>query len=192
MLCTAGYAPLAGHAQLSGAAAQAESVDGVWGLRLAPQLTEQPMRAGEQPSVSAIADSVTATTDTDVSLKGHAQLRRGVSIVKGDALHYDVDTDKADAYGNVQLVQNGNVFDGPDAHIYLAANEGYISVPKYRFHLTGGWGSARRVDLLDKERSVVHHGTYSACQCESDPAWYVKASEFDMDTGTDEGIAHNG
>ncbi len=64
------------------------------------------------------------------------------------------------------LVQNGNVFDGPDAHVYLTANEGYISVPKYRFHLTGGWGSTRRVDsLLDKERSVVHHGTYSACQC---------------------------
>ncbi|MDP9649909.1 LPS-assembly protein LptD [Paraburkholderia caledonica] len=192
MLFTAGYIPLAGHAQLSGASAQPESVDGPWGLRLAPQLTEQPMRAEDRPAISAFADSVTATTDTDVSLKGHAQLRRDVSIVKGHALHYDVDVDKVDAYGNVQLVRGGNVFAGPDAHFYVDANEGYISVPQYRFHLTGGWGSARRIDLVDKERSVVHHGTYSTCQCESQPAWYVNASEFDIDTGTDEGIAHNG
>jgi len=192
MLFTAGYIPLAGHAQLSGASAQPESVDGPWGPRLAPQLTEQPMRAEDRPAISAFADSVTATTDTDVSLEGHAQLRRDVSIVKGDALHYDVDVDKADAYGNVQLVRDGNMFAGPDAHFYVDANEGYISVPKYRFHLTGGWGSARRIDLVDKERSVVHHGTYSTCQCESQPAWYMNASEFDIDTGTDEGIAHNG
>src|SRR3569833_2701774 len=84
------------------------------------------------------------------------------------------------------------MFAGPDAHFNVDANEGYISVPKYRFHLTGGWGSARRIDLVDKERSVVHHGTYSTCQCESQPAWYVNASEFDIDTGTDERIAHNG
>src|SRR3569833_950762 len=84
------------------------------------------------------------------------------------------------------------MFAGPDAHFYVDANEGYISVPKYRFHLTGGWGSARRFDLVDKERSVVHHGTYSTCQCESQPAWFVNASEFDFDTCSDEGIAHYG
>ncbi|KAE8757793.1 LPS assembly protein LptD [Paraburkholderia madseniana] len=192
MLGTAGCVPLAGYAQLVGASAIPEPLDGVWGLRLDPQLTEQPLRPGDKSVTSAIADSVTATTATDVSLKGHAQLRRYASIVKGDALHYDVDTDKADAFGQVRLVDNGNVFDGPDAHFYVEANEGYISVPKYRFHLTGGWGSAQRVDLVDNERTVVHHGTYSTCQCESEPAWYLKASEFDIDSGNDEGIAHNG
>ncbi len=192
MLGAAGCVPLAGYAQLAGTSAIPEPLDGVWGLRLDPQLTEHPLRVGDKPVTSAIADSVIATIGTDVSLKGHAQLRRYASIVKGDALHYDVDTDKADAYGQVQLVNDGNVFNGPDAHFYVEANEGTISVPKYRFHLTGGWGSAQRADLIDNERTVVHHGTYSTCQCESDPAWYLKASEFDMDTGNDEGIAHNG
>lgn len=192
MLGAAGCVPLAGYAQLAGAAAIPESLDGAWGLRLDPQLTEHPLLAGARLATSAMADSMTTTTGTDVSLKGNAQLRRYASIVKGDALHYDVDTDKADAYGHVQLVNDGNVFNGPDAHFYVDANEGTISVPKYRFYLTGGWGSAQRADLVDNERTVVHHGTYSTCQCESDPAWYLKASEFDMDTGNDEGIAHNG
>jgi LPS-assembly protein len=137
MLCAVGCVPLSGHAQLVGAAAIAEPLDGVWGFRLAPQLTEQPLRAGDKGATTAIGDSMTATTDTDVALKGHAQLRRYASIVKGDALHYDIDSDKADAYGHVQLVDNGDVFDGPDAHLFVDANEGTINVPKYRFHLTG-------------------------------------------------------
>jgi LPS-assembly protein len=192
MLYAAGCVPFTSHAQLSGAAAQAEPLDGVWSLRLAPQLGEQPLRAGDRPVTAVSGDSMTATTDTDVSLKGHAQLRRYASSVTGDALHYDIDSDKVDAYGHVHLVDNGDEFDGPDAHFYVEANEGTINVPKYRFHLTGGWGSAQRVHLLDHERTVVHHGTYSTCQCESTPGWYLKASEFDIDTGNDEGIAHNG
>ncbi|MFM0739325.1 LPS-assembly protein LptD [Paraburkholderia xenovorans] len=192
MLCAYGCVPVVVNAQLSGAAAQPERIDGIWSLRIAPQLDEQALPPGAKPAVAVAADSVTATTATDISLKGAAQLRQSASIVKGDALHYDVDRDKADAYGSVRLVNNGNVFDGPDAHLFVAANEGFISVPKYRFYLTGGWGSAQRVDLIDNERTVVRHGTYSACQCEDDPAWYLKASEFDIDSGEDEGIAHNG
>ena len=64
--------------------------------------------------------------------------------------------------------------------------------PKYHFNLTGGSGSAERVDMLDNERARVDHGTYTACACESDPAWYIKGTSFDFDTGADEGIAHNG
>ncbi|WP_091800379.1 LPS-assembly protein LptD [Burkholderia sp. WP9] len=192
MLCAAGCAPLAGYAQLAGTAAVPESLDGIWGLRLAPQLSEHPLRPGDKPVTSAIADSMTTTTGTNVSLKGHAQLRRPASIVEADALHYDVDRDKVDAYGHVRLADNGNVFDGPDAHFYVEANHGYISVPKYRFNLSGGWGSAERADVVDNERTIVYRGTYSTCQCESAPAWYLKASEFDIDNGNDEGIAHYG
>ncbi|MFP3607536.1 LPS-assembly protein LptD, partial [Paraburkholderia sp. SIMBA_053] len=46
--------------------------------------------------------------------------------------------------------------------------------------------------LLDNERSVFTRGTYTACQCAEDPAWYIKGSEFDFDTGADDGVAHNG
>ncbi len=192
VLCASGGMALPSHAQLSGNAALPEAMDGIWGLRLAPQISETPVPAGSSPATAALAESLTATTDTDVSLKGNAQLRRYAASVAGDALHYDVDSDKADAYGHVRIVDNGDVFVGPDAHLYVGANEGYINVPRYRFHLTGGWGSAERADLLDKERTVVHQGTYSTCNCEGSPGWYIKASEFDLDTGKDEGIAHNG
>jgi LPS-assembly protein len=186
-----GLMPAISHAQLSGAAAQPEPLDGAWSLRIAPQLEDHPPVAGQRPATFVLGDSTTGTADTDLAVKGAAELRQGVNIVKGDALHYDQDTDTADAYGHVVVSQSGTTFAGPEAHLQVEANEGFMPTPKYHFTMTGGSGSAERADLLDNERSVLTNGTYTACQCSSNPAWYIKGSEFDFDTGADEGVAHN-
>jgi LPS-assembly protein len=184
--------PALSHAQLVGAAAEPQPLDGPGNLRLAPQLEERPLRSGEQPATFLLGDKATGTTDEDMAAKGAAEVRRNVSVIKSDALHYDQDTDMADAYGNVRIIGNGNTFAGPEAHLKIEANEGFMTNPKYRFNLTGGSGSAERVDLIDNEQARVDHGTYTACECETDPAWYIKGTSFDFDTGAQEGIAHNG
>lgn len=180
------------QAQLTGAAAQAQSLDGPWGLRLAPQLEEHLLRSGDSAVIFGIADASYAVSDSGIALKGHGELRVGATLMKGDAVYYDADTDVADAYGNVHVVKNGDVFIGPEAHLTIDASQGYMVTPKYRFTMTGGSGHAQRIDIVDNDQSVVHRGTYTACQCADDPAWYVKATRFDMDNGTDTGVAHNG
>jgi LPS-assembly protein len=184
--------PALAHAQLAGAAAEPQPIDGPGNLRLAPQLEERPLRAGDQPATFLLGDTATGTTDEDMAAKGSAEVRRNVSVIKSDALHYDQDTDMADAYGNVRIISNGNTFVGPEAHLKVEANEGYMTNPKYRFNLSGGSGSAERAELMGNEQARVDHGTYTACECETDPAWYIKGSSFDFDTGSQEGIAHNG
>jgi LPS-assembly protein len=184
--------PVPTRAQLSGTAAQAESIDAPWGLRLAPEIGEHPLPAGASPAVFGIGESANGSEDRDMSLKGKGEIRRNNTIVKGDAVHYDVDSNKVDAYGHVHVVDDNDVFVGPEAHLRVDANEGYMTAPTYHFNLTGGSGSAERVDMIDNERSVVHRGTYTACQCADDPSWYLDASRFDIDSGTNEGIAHNG
>jgi LPS-assembly protein len=180
------------HAQLSGASAQPQSLDGPWGLRFAPQLEEHLLRAGESAVEFGLADMAYDVSDSGIALKGHGEIRVSATVVKGDAIYYDEDTDVADAYGNVHVVRNGDVFIGPEAHLRIDASEGYMTTPKYHFNLSGGSGQAQRIDIVDNERSVVHHGTYTTCQCADDPAWYVKASRFDIDTGTNTGVARNG
>ncbi|TKC86045.1 LPS-assembly protein LptD [Trinickia terrae] len=187
-----GLWPACAGAQLTGDAAGPQQLDGPWGLRLAPQIGEEALRPGDRPAVAAIANQATGTEDTDLSLKGAAELRRYDSVTTGASIHYDVDSDLVDGYGDVHLTRNGESFAGPEAHFRIDANEGYMSVPKYRFVMTGGWGSAQRADLLDAERSVLLDGTYSTCQCTSRPAWYVKASRLDIDNGSNEAVAHNG
>jgi LPS-assembly protein len=159
---------------------------------MAPQLEERTHSTGDQPATFVLGDEITGTASQDVSAKGSAQLRRDLSVIKSNALHYDQDTDMTDAYGDVRIFNSGNSFLGPEAHLKVEANEGYMTSPKYRFNLSGGSGNAERADLIDNNQMHVDHGTYTACSCEDDPAWYIKATTFDFDTEAEEGVAHNG
>lgn len=183
--------PALAHAQLVGEAAQPQPIDAPWGMQLAPQLEEHPLQAGQKPATFVLGDTTSGTTDQDLAAKGSAEVRRNTFVIKADALHYDQDTDMADAYGRVHLNNNGAVFAGPEAHMRVDSSEGYMTAPKYHFNVTGGSGSAERVDLLDSERSVFTKGTYTACSCTDNPAWYLKGTEFDFDTGADEGVVYN-
>jgi LPS-assembly protein len=191
LIAVPGLMPAVSHAQLSGAAAQPQPLDAPWGLRLAPQLEEHPLGPGSAPATFVIGDGAMGTADRDVSVKGAAELRRGVTVIKADAFHYDQDTDMADAYGGVRVIENGVLFAGPEAHLKVEATQGYMPLPKYHFNSNGGSGSAERVDMLDAERSEFTSATYTACACEK-PAWYIRGTRFDFDTGEDEGVAHNG
>lgn len=184
--------PALAHAQLAGEAAQPQPIDPPWGMQLAPQLEDHVLQPGQKPATFVLGDSTNGTTDQDMAVKGSAEVRRNTVVIKADALHYDQDTDMADAYGQVRMNNNGTTFAGPEAHMRVDSSEGFMTAPKYHFNVTGGSGSAERVDLLDNERSVFTKGTYTACACADDPAWYIKGSEFDFDTGADEGVAHNG
>lgn len=183
--------PALAHAQLVGEAAQPQPIDAPWGMQLAPQLEDHPLQASQKPATFVLGDTTSGTTDQDLAAKGSAEVRRNTFVIKADALHYDQDTDMADAYGQVHLNNNGAVFSGPEAHMRVDSSEGFMAAPKYHFNVTGGSGSAERVDLLDTERSVFTKGTYTACSCSDNPAWYLKGGEFDFDTGADEGVAYN-
>ncbi len=192
LLSVPGLMPALAHAQLGGDAAYPQPLDGPTSLRLAPQLEEHSLQSGQQPFSFLLGDKTTGTSNEDMAAKGSAEVRRTTTVIKADALHYDQDTDIADAFGNVRLINSGVSFAGPEAHLKMEANEGFMTNPKYHFVLTGGSGSAERADLIDNERARFDHGTYTACQCESNPAWYIKGSSFEFDTGSEEGIAHNG
>jgi LPS-assembly protein len=190
LIAVPGLLPAVSNAQLAGAAAQPQQIGGPWGLRLATQLEEHPLVPGHRPAIFVLGDRASGTSGQDMAAKGAAEIRRNVSVIKADALHYDQDTDMADAYGTVRVINNGVSFVGPEAHLKVEVVQGYMPTPKYRFNATGGSGSAKEVQLLDNERSIFQDATYTACQC-AKPAWYLKGSEFEFDTGADEGVAHN-
>ncbi|WP_254603204.1 LPS-assembly protein LptD [Burkholderia lata] len=185
-------APRDAAAQLQNAAAAPYRLADAWGLRIASQLVEHPLSAGQAATTFGIGAMATGTVDQDLSLHGNAELRRGESVVKADAIHYDADTDMTDAYGHVLVVHDGNAFAGPDAHLRLDSVEGTMTSPHYRFNLTGGSGSGACVDLLDDSREVVYDGTYTTCHCTKDPAWYLSASRLDLDNEAGVGVAHDG
>lgn len=202
VMAWAGAVPFAAQAQLAGAAAQPVQLGGPWGLRLSTQLQAHLLAAGDTPASFTLSDYLTGSGDQNVSAQGHAELRRGPGIVKGDTIHYDLDTNQADAYGHALVVNDGNRFLGPEAHLKVDANEGFMLKPYYYFNQSGGSGHANRVDLLDPDRSRFKDAYYTACACvnpanpanndkTTKPAWYMTATTFEMDTGSNVGQAFN-
>ncbi len=188
MFCMPGSA----CAQLAAQAALPYRMDGAWGLQLAPELVEHPLAPGAKAAIFTGSSGATGTSNTDLALKGNADLRSGTSVVKADALHYDVDTDMADAYGHVQITHDGDVFSGPDAHLHVSETAGTMSTPAYHFTLTNGSGRASRIDLIDAQRETAYDATYTTCNCVESPAWHLRASRLDLDQGENEGVAYNG
>ncbi|MGI4859009.1 MAG: LPS-assembly protein LptD [Janthinobacterium lividum] len=183
--------PVTGFAQLTGDAARPVALDPKWGFSLAPQIVESTLTPGQTPGTFSLGDHVSADGERQTTLTGHAELRRYGAIIRADKIHYDADTDVADAYGSVRINQHGNLFSGPRASMALEARVGYMLTPTYHFGESGAGGKGERLDMLDDERTRIIHGTYSACNCE-DPSWYVRASRFDMDQGDNSGTARNG
>ncbi|KAG0323312.1 hypothetical protein BGZ97_008648 [Linnemannia gamsii] len=121
---------------------------------------QHPLRAGHGAAKFVLGDQIEAQGEQQVTVSGAAEVRTPTLVIKGDRLHYDAATDQADAYGNVRIINKGNTFSGPEAHLKVKANEGYMLSPHYHFN-AGGSGSAQRIDVLDPERTVITHGTYT-------------------------------
>ena len=101
-------------------------------LRLSPDLID-PSKKTRVGAVSfGMADKVTGTMDTDVTLTGNAELRRaGGDVLKADTMHYRQVEDDLFAQGAVRIVRDGNVYTGPEMRIKLDDYSGYFTMPEY-------------------------------------------------------------
>ncbi|MDM8356487.1 LPS-assembly protein LptD [Pandoraea communis] len=163
-------------------------------LRTVPALVDNPLGAGEDVPMYVRGMHLTGRTNVDATVDDDAEARKYRQFVKGDRLTYDQDSDEVVARGNARLSQGGNLFVGPEAHMYTGAGDGYMLTPTYRL-VSGGGGKSERADIEANNLVTMQRGTYSACACTDEgqtPAWYIKASEFEFDQEQQEGTAYNG
>src|SRR5260364_373313 len=155
-----------------------------------------PLRAGDADAKSGAkfvrGARIEVQGDQAVTISGDAEVRAHATVIKGDRLHYDAESDRADAYGNVRIIHRGNTFTGPEAHLNVNTVEGYLLSPTYHFNITGGSDRAQRIDVLGPERLAVTRGSYTGCACTGRPDWLIRAQRVELDTGADRGVARNG
>ena len=161
------------------------------GSPLVPKMAEPVQRQDNTVPTFTAADKMDGRTNEDVHLRGSGELRRNGTVVKGDTLDYNQDTDVATATGNVRLFKGGTLVTGPDAKLKVTANEGTMSTPAYEFHTTGGHGTADRIDFIDKDNSRITRGTYTTCSPDN-VDWYFSASRIDIDSDRQVGTGRNG
>jgi len=184
----------AAMAQDASAAAPGDPLAGPLQLRTTPQLAETLPRgeSGELPSFIS-GDKVFGRPDLETVVEGHAQLRKGDTVIDADRLEYDQATDTAKATGNVRINQAGNVYEGPAVQLKLETFEGFFDRVRYQFLATGGHGEASRIDFVDENISVAHNASYTTCRREDFPGWtpdwVLRAASIRADKEDDTGVA---
>lgn len=184
---------LAAAGLLQGAAAWAQPAAPL-PLEPSPMLREDiPEQVRRQLPTFVFGDRVQGRPDLDTTVEGHAELRRGDTVIKADRLEYWQPDDLAKARGNVRINRAGNVFEGPYLELKVDAFEGFFSRPEYRLLRNDAYGQAARVDFLDDQRSVIRDATYTTCQREDYPgwmpAWLLRAGNIRIDQEEEVGYA---
>jgi LPS-assembly protein len=162
-------------ALIHGGAARAQvppAADPPLQLKPSPMLREDiPPAARDQMPTFVTGDSVHGTPDLDTVVEGHAQLRRGDTVIRADRLEYYAPDDLARARGNVHINRAGNVFEGPLLELKVESFEGFFNQPKYRLLRNDAYGEADRVDFIDDKRSIIRNASYTTCQRKPGPDW---------------------
>ncbi|QNP50539.1 LPS-assembly protein LptD [Diaphorobacter aerolatus] len=166
-------------------------------LRASPMLQEDiPTAVRPQLPVFVTGDQVTGQPDIKAVIDGHAELRRGDTVIRADRMEYDVPEDRAMAEGNVHINRAGNIYQGTMLDLKVDAFSGFFSDARYRFLETGGHGEASRVDFIDNDNSIVHNSTYTTCERTNEaswrPDWILRARKITLDRGEDVGVAEDG
>jgi LPS-assembly protein len=181
-------------ALLHGGWARAQVAEPPLQLKSTPMLREDiPSTVRNNLPAFVTGDSVHGTPDLDTVVEGHAQLRKGDTVIHADQLEYYAPDDLARARGNVRINRAGNVFEGPSLQLKVEAFEGFFNQPHYRLLRNDAYGEADRVDFIDDKRSIIRNATYTTCQRRGGPDWMpdwiLRAASIRLDEEDDTGQA---
>jgi LPS-assembly protein len=165
-------------------------------LRPSPLLQEKiPHEVRNNLPAFVRGDRIEGQADVNAIIEGHAEVRRGDTVIHADRLEYNVPDDQAKARGNVRLNRAGNVYEGEALDLRVEAFEGFFSDARYRFLATQAHGESTRVDFIDSARAVVHNATYTTCERTNEeswqPDWVLRAKTIRLDNEEEVGVAED-
>ncbi len=177
----------------SAAAASAQAQSSLT-LREAPRLLETiGEQAQREGAVYLSGQSMTVIQDDTIELRGQAQYRRPGLSVKADRLLYQQATDTVRAQGQVRIVRDSGVFDGPSLELQVERFTGQFDQAKFELGNASVFGDAAQVRFLDADRAVIRQARFSSCRRtpgpEWLPEWLVKAATIEIDNAESVGRA---
>ena len=160
-------------------------------LKLEDQLQIRKDMTDERALTFTSSNKIEGVNDRVMKLEGNAQVRRNGSVVKGDLITYDPDTDIADVKGNAVFMKNKAIFESPNARIQVDAQSGTMTDLKYSLLDVSGTGRADKAEFLDDGHIRLKQLTYTTCTPEN-LAWYFSSSEIEIDQDAQTGKGKNG
>ena len=134
--------------------------------------------------------------------EGEAELQRDDTVLTADKVTYREPTDEVVAEGNVVLSRGTDTIRGPQATLVVGDRTGRFESPQYQLSrargpvLAGdaprsvsGSGEADVLNLEGENQYRLKNATWTTCS-PTDPDWYIKARELELDYDREVGTAH--
>lgn len=174
--------------------AMAQSDEAPLRLKRSGMLQEQlPANIRQQQPTFMSGDTVQGRTDLETVIDGHAELRRGDTVIRADRIEYSQPDDLAKGQGHVYVNRAGNIYEGEAMELKVETFEGFFLRPRYQFLKNQSYGEADRIDFIDDKRSMVRNASLTTCKREPGPdwmpAWVLKATSISFDQEADVGQA---
>ncbi|ENO76274.1 organic solvent tolerance protein, partial [Thauera sp. 63] len=165
--------------------------------------------ASQDPSLAAgdtliKAQRILGTRSVELVADGDAELQRDDTVLTADRVTYREPVDEAVAEGNVVLRAGQDTITGPKATLVIGESTGQFDTPAYTLtrdraptaagesaRPVSGSGSADVLRLEGENQYRLKNATWSTCQA-SDPDWYIKARELELDYDRQVGTAQGG
>ncbi len=150
-----------------------------------------PPRSGQRGAVVVRAQQLQGEPGKTLQLDGDVELRHGDTLLRAPSLRYNEALDEVQSDSRVRIEHLGNQIEGEGLRLRLNAFIGQLLQPTYKLSLTGGSGTATRMDFLGDERMKAEAATYSSCpRVEGqEPAWELRTDRMSFDTPANEGRA---
>lgn len=130
------------------------------------------------------ANHLQGQPDIEARLRGNAEVVRGSTRIRAEAMDYLIPTDTLHAQGAVRIRHGGNDYWGDALTMQLQTHRGEFTGAGYDFPATGGHGQAALVQFLDSDRTTVHQATYTTCRPQDLPSWGAGPKQTDAATRT--------
>ena len=98
-------------------AQESAKLDEALNLKLEDQLLVRPVVPDDLAPTFTSSKKLDGVVDRQMRLEGDAVIRRNRTVVKGDLITYDPDTDIADVEGNAALIKDATSLKGPRANM---------------------------------------------------------------------------
>ncbi|MBU3721789.1 MAG: LPS-assembly protein LptD [Limnohabitans sp.] len=137
-------------------------------LRLEEKISDLERK---QSPVFVSGRRIDARPDLDLVIEGDAILRKQGLSVRAQRIEYDQSQDTLKAQGQVRIMREGNVFEGPSLQLQADSFQGKFLQPTYSLLKGGGHGEAAEIEFIDAQRATVRNATYTTCSRVPGPSW---------------------
>ena len=137
-------------------------------LRLEEKISDAERK---QSPVFVSGQRIDARPDLDLVIEGDATLRKQGLSVRAQRIEFDQSQDTLKAQGQVRIMREGNVFEGPSLKLQADSFQGQFLQPTYSLLKGGGHGEAAEIEFIDAQRATVRNATYTTCSRVPGPSW---------------------